>query len=75
MTTRNVDYPQTYNASRTLAGSKIVDHSDVARASHVGPAPTTVAFSTKHLASMDWAKTTTIQNEKHLSFGVWYVLY
>ena len=33
-------YHQTANISRTLAGSKIVDHSDVVGASPVGAAPT-----------------------------------
>ena len=37
---------------------KIVDHSDVVRASPVGAAPTTSSFSTLNLASMDLAKTT-----------------
>ena len=32
-------------------------------------APTTSSFSTKHLASMDWAKTTLGWEEKHFSFG------
>ena len=31
-------YPQTYNISRNLVGNKIVDHSDVVRASPVGAA-------------------------------------
>ena len=45
------------------------DHSDVVGASPVGAAPTTASFSTQHLASMDWAKTTARQDEKHLSLG------
>ena len=73
------DYRQTSNMSRTLVlllvGNKIVDHSDVAGASPVGAAPTTSSFSTKHRASMDWTKTTAKRGEKHLSFGIWYVLY
>ena len=48
----------TSNISRTLVGNKIVDHSDVVGASPVGAAPTTSSFSTWHLVSMDWAKTT-----------------
>ena len=50
------------NTSRTLVGNKIVDHSDVIGASPVGAAPTTSSFSTQHLASMDWAKTTARRN-------------
>ena len=51
-------YRKTSNMSRTLVGNKIVDNSDVVGASPVGAAPTTSSFSTYHLASMDWAKTT-----------------
>ena len=29
----------------------------------------------RHLASMDWEKTTTRRGEKHLSFGIWFGLY
>ena len=39
-------YRQVSNISRTLAGNKIVDHSDVVGASPVGAAPTTSSFST-----------------------------
>ena len=46
------------NMRFTLVGNKIVDHSDVLGASLVGAAPTTSSFSTQHVASMDWAKTT-----------------
>ena len=55
---------------RTLAGYKIVDHSDVVGASPVGAAPTTSSFSTKQLASLDWAKTAARQDEKQLSLGI-----
>ena len=58
---------QTSNISCTLVCSKIVDHSDVVGASPVGAAPTTSSFSIKHMASMDWAKTTTRRDGKHLS--------
>ena len=51
-------YRKTSNISRTLVGNKIVDNSDVVGASPVGAAPTTSSFSTYHLASKDWAKTT-----------------
>ena len=40
------DYRQVSNISRTLAGYKTVDHSDVAGASPVSAAPTTSSFST-----------------------------
>ena len=66
---------QASNIRHTLVGHKIVDHSDVVGASPVGAAPTTSSFSTEHLASMDWAKTTARQDEKHLSFGIWCDLY
>ena len=39
-------YRQVSNIIRTLAGYKIVDHSDVVGASPVGAAPTTSSFST-----------------------------
>ena len=37
---------KTYNIRRTLAGNKLVDHSDVVGASPVGVAPTTSSLST-----------------------------
>ena len=40
------NYRKTSNISRTLAGNKIVDNSDVVGASPVGAAPTTSSFST-----------------------------
>ena len=64
-------YHKISNRSHTLAGNKIVDHSDVVGALPVGAAPTTSSFSTHHWASMDWAKTTARWNEKHLSFEIW----
>ena len=39
-------YRKTSNIRRTLAGNKIVDHSDVVGASPVGAAPTASSFST-----------------------------
>ena len=66
-----VIYRKISNIRPTLVGNKIVDNSDVVGASPVGAAPTTSSFSTQHLASMDWAKTTTRRNEKHLRFGIW----
>ena len=39
-------YHKTSDIRRTLVGNKIVDHSDVVRASPVGAAPTTSSFST-----------------------------
>ena len=65
----------TSDIRRTLVGNTIVDHSDVVGASPVGAAPTTSSFSSKHLASMDWAKTTARRDEKKLSFGIWCALY
>ena len=41
-----LNYRQTSNISRTWAGNKIVDHSDVVEASPVGAAPTTCPFLT-----------------------------
>ena len=64
------NYRQTSNISRTLVGNKIVDHSDVVGASPVGAASTTSLFSTYHLASMDWTKTTAKRDEKHLNFVI-----
>ena len=59
----------------SLVGNKLADHSDVAGASAVGDAPTTFSFSTLQLASMDCAKTNARQDENHLSFGIWCILY
>ena len=66
-------YCQTSNMICSLVGNKIVDRSDVVRASPVGAAATTSSFSTEHLASMDWAKTTARRDEKHLRFSVTYI--
>ena len=68
-------YRQTSNTSRTLVGNKIVDHSDLVGTSPVGTAPTTSSFSTEHLASTDWAKTTATRDEKNyvLGFGESYI--
>ena len=66
---------QTSNISRTLVSNKIVDHSEVVGTSPVSAAPTTSSFSTSHLASTDWAKTTAWRDERHLSYGIWSVLY
>ena len=68
-------YPQTSNISHTLVGNKIVDHSDVVGALPVGTAPTTSSFLTYYLASVDWAKTAARQDEKHVSFEIWCILY
>ena len=62
-----ITYRETFNKGRTLVDNKIVNHSDVV----VGAASTTSSFSAYHLASMDWAKTTAIWGEKHLSFFIW----
>ena len=63
---------QTSNISCPLEGNTIVDHSDVVGASPVSFAPTTSSFSTEHLASMLWARTTARQDEQHLIFGIWF---
>ena len=68
-------YHQVSDKSCTLTGNKLVDNSDVVGASPVGAAPTTSSFSTEHLASMDWAKTTARRDENLLSFGTLCVLY
>ena len=68
-------YCQISNISHTLVRNKIVDHSDVVGALPVGAAPTTSSFSTQHLASMDWAKTTSRWDNKHFSCGIWSDLY
>ena len=56
---QNLMYLHTSSISHTLMASNIVDHSDVVGASPFGVASTTSSFSTQHLASMDWVKTTT----------------
>ena len=67
-------YRQTSNTNCTLVGNEMFDHSDVVGASPVGAAPTTSSFSTYHLVSMDWTKTTTRRDEKHFDgFGIWRV--
>ena len=45
-TRESKDHRQVSNIRRTLAGNKMVDHSDVVGASPVGAAPTTSSFST-----------------------------
>ena len=42
----NHEYRKTSNIRHTLVGNKIVDHSDVVGALHVGAAPTTSSFLT-----------------------------
>ena len=71
----NSTYRQVSNIRRTLVGNTIVDHSDVVGESPVGAAPTTSSFSTSHLASLDCAKTIARRDEKHLSLGIWCILY
>ena len=51
-------YHKTSDISQSLKDYKVVDHSDVVGTSPVGATPNTSLFSTQHLASMDWAKTT-----------------
>ena len=69
------DNRQISNITRTSVSNEIVDHSDVVGASPVGAAPTTSSFSTKHLASLGWAKITARRDEKHLSLGILCDLY
>ena len=71
----NINHRKISNISRTLVGNKIVDHSDVVKASPVGAAPTTSSFSTWHLASWDSAKTAGRQYENLISVGIWCILY
>ena len=61
-------YRQVSNIRRTWVGNEIVDHSDVVWASPVGAAPTTSSFSTEHLASIYYAKTTASRVETHIIF-------
>ena len=67
-----VVYRQTSNMSRNLIHNKLVDHADVVGASSVGA---TSSPSTKHLASVYWAKTTAKRDENHLSFVFLCALY
>ena len=75
ITVLHCTYRQSSIISCTLTDNKIVDHSDVVEASPGGAAPTTSPFSTEHMASMDSAKTTARQDEKHSNFGIWCNLY
>ena len=76
---RTTTYPQTYNIRRTLVGNRMVDHTDVVGAWSVGVARTTLSFSTDHLASLDWERTTARRDEKHFKYwdlirvilGIW----
>ena len=68
-------YRQTCNIRCSLVGNQIVNLSDVVGASPVHAAPTTSSFSTEHMVSVDWAKTTARWDEKHLDFGIWCHLY
>ena len=64
-------YCQVSNIRRTLVCNYIFDHSDVAGTTPVGAAPSTLSFSTSHLASIHCAKTTSSRGEKYWSFGIW----
>ena len=68
-------YRQVSNIRRTWVGNEVVDHSDVVGVSPVGAALTTPSFSTERLTSIYCAKTTASWVEKHLSFGIWCVIY
>ena len=63
-------YRKTSNIRRTLVGNKIVDHSD-----HRLSALLRLHLHSRHLASMDWAKTADRRDEKHLSDVIWCALY
>ena len=69
--TFRANYCQTSIISRIIVDNKFVDHSDSVEASPVGATPTTCSFSTQHLSSMDWTKTTARRDEEHFSFGIW----
>ena len=71
----DITYHKTSNIKGTLIGNKIVEHSDAVGASPVGAASTTSSFSTQHLASIVWAKTTARRDEKHLCFCIRCALY
>ena len=71
----NLVYHKTCNIKRNLLGNEIVDHSIVIGASPVGAAPIESLFSTWHLDSVDWAKSTARRNEKHFIVGIWCHLY
>ena len=75
MSSINLNYRKVSNIWRTLVGNKIIDHSDVVRASPVSAAPTTSSFSTYHLALRDSAETAARRYENLLSVGIWCVLY
>ena len=66
---------QISNIRRILVDNKIVDNSDVVGASPVGAAPTSSSLPNKHLPSLYKAKTIARRDERHLSFGIWCVLY
>ena len=55
-------YCQASNIRHTLECNRIADHSDVVGALPVGAAPTTSSFSTEHLTSIVYAKTTARQD-------------
>ena len=53
VTSACLPYRQTSSIRRSWVGNKIVDHSDVVRASPVGTAPTTSSFSTWKIWTLD----------------------
>ena len=69
-TQHNKPYRQICNITCTLVANKLVDHSFVVGALPAGVAPTTSSFWTKHLASMECAKTTARRDQKCLRFGI-----
>ena len=67
---KQLNYYQTSNIRGTLV-DWFVDNTDVIVALPISAAPTTSSVSTKHLAPMDWAKTTAWRDEKHVAFEIW----
>ena len=63
------NYHQTSNISSNFVGNKLIDHSDVIGASHVGVAPTTSSF----LAWLQWIGQRQLEDEELLAFGVTYI--
>ena len=60
------EFRQTTIIRRTGVDNKCIDHSDVVEASPVGVAQTSSSFSTQHLASMNWAKTTAKRDDMNI---------
>ena len=74
---KKTTHRQTSNINRALVGNKLVDHSDVVGASHIGAAPTISSFSIKHLTSMDLERQLQYETRINevLGFGATYIRY